>query len=257
MMNFIKYHGTGNDFICLLSPPSDPSALALRLCDRHFGVGADGILYATVTQEADVQMHYYNADGSRAAMCANGLRCFARFLIDTQVLSGPTIKVQTDAGLVLARVEGPAVELRIPMPKPPSHRDPSSLNILGQELFVEDFLVPHAMVINRPGLDLDALGPALTHAPQFPQQINLNFVRVVDRSTLHVITHERGAGWTLSCGTGVCASALWASRRGLVDLPLTVEVPGGRLRVDVQADQVLLWGPAERVFAGQCEEDAA
>lgn len=251
-MDFIKYHGTGNDFICLVEAPSDPSACALRLCDRHVGVGADGLLYASSTPAADVKMHYYNADGSRAAMCANGLRCFARFLIDTQGLSGPEMRVETDAGVFQVRIVGSEVELHFPMVE--SSLNTSSCEIFGQELFVQNFLVPHAIVLNTPELDLPSLGPALTHAPQFPDQINVNFVRLIDRATLEVITHERGAGWTLSCGTGVCASALWASRRGLVEPSLSVQVPGGRLWIELKHDAIVLRGPAERVFTGSFEE---
>jgi len=262
MMTFYKYHATGNDFILLDRVPEDPSSLAKHICDRHVGIGADGLLYAQASEHADVSMHYHNADGSRAKMCGNGLRCFVRFLLDQNQLKGEHFTVETDAGVIAVELIDQEIALHLPMDDqaitPQECTEPlldhSSLLIDQQRYTLQRLGTLHAITQVKDFSHIDALGPMITTHRFFPDHINTNFVQVIDATQLFVRTHERGAGWTLSCGTGVAASALVAHRLGVCSNQVNVTVLGGQLKVSIQANEVILQGPAVFIALGKFQE---
>jgi len=260
---FTKMNGAGNDFILLDNRDGkhalDSSRIAL-LCDRHRGVGADGVLAVELPlQGADFRMRYYNADGGEAEMCGNGARCFARFARKLGA-SNAEVSFETPAGII--RASFPDNEVRVAMSDPHSHRPPASLEINGRTLEVH-FLntgVPHAVVFTD---DVEAVnvsrdGAALRYHPAFaPKGTNANFVQALSPGSIAIRTYERGVeGETLACGTGVCAAALLHHLRALAPSPVQVKVRGGdTLQVafeetDGVLRNVTLTGPADFVFDG-------
>ena len=258
-MNFAKYHGTGNDFIFVDEVPNDPSALAKRLCNRHFGIGADGLMFARPSQVADLAMAYYNADGSIAPMCGNGIRCFVRYALDQGLLKGSFFEIETLAGIleVALNPEG-SLSVNLGQPrltlKSEEMLNPAesvTITVQDQAFTLYPFFLGtlHAITLIEPDFDPTPYGEILTNHPRFPQAININFVTVYNPHTIRVITHERGAGWTLSCGTGSAASAYWTHAHGLTVSQVSVKVNGGSLRVRSD-DSVILTGPAVFIASG-------
>ncbi len=262
-LSFTKMNGAGNDFVMIDNRDGalavDATRVAL-LCDRHRGVGADGVLAVEPAQEgADFRMRYYNADGGEAEMCGNGARCFARF---AQRLgsSNSEMSFETLAGVIKASFLGSLV--RITMTDPHSHRPPMDLEINGKMLNVH-FLntgVPHAVVFadDINAIDVARDGAALRYHSAFaPRGTNANFVQVHTPSSIALRTYERGVeGETLACGTGVCAAALLYSLRAGSSSPIQVKVRGGdTLEVGFERSvsgfrHVTLTGPADFVFDG-------
>jgi diaminopimelate epimerase len=262
---FTKMNGAGNDFVML---DNRDGALALsdaqiaRLCDRHRGVGADGLLAVEPAQgAADWRMRYYNADGAEAEMCGNGARCFARFVQKIAPGQGESIRFETPAGVISARLEGELVSLG--MSEPGAFADGVSLDVAGEALTVYAINtgVPHAVVLvdNLDGTDVRRLGAALRHHHKFqPRGTNVNFVRQLGPQALAIRTYERGVeAETLACGTGVVASALTLAALTGAASPISVLVKGGdTLNVAFERTaegfrQVVLTGPADFVFAGE------
>lgn len=256
MIRFEKYHGTGNDFILIEPPSTDASLVAKRLCDRHFGIGADGLMIPYPSDIADIRMEYYNSDGSPAPMCGNGLRCFVKYCLNHGYLPKGPVTVETLAGVIDVDAQEDIISLNLNRPKFDLDEnmviDPDSVIIDGITLHTVFLGTLHAIVIQDKTMDIRQLGEKLSYHPCFPQAINVNFIEVIDRSTIKVITHERGAGWTLSCGTGSAASAVIAHRLQLTDPDVTVEVQGGHLQVHVGED-VILSGPAVKIASGYFE----
>lgn len=263
MRSFSKYHGTGNDFIFVQGTVTDPSKLAQKLCDRHFGIGADGLMYASSSDRADIRMHYFNSDGSEARMCGNGLRCFVRYLLDENLMDKERFIVETAAGLIPVEAHGDHIVLDLPVNRLKLDESEltrtlnasGSVNVEGVSVYPLFMGTQHAVVFADPELDIKTLGPQLTKHEIFPQDINVNFVEVLDENSLKVITHERGAGWTLSCGTGVCASAWIAHHKQQTQDKMQVFVPGGALSVQIFEDFVRLSGPAVFIAKGEFKED--
>lgn len=258
-MNFSKYHGTGNDFLFVDAIPADPAALARRLCDRHFGIGADGLMFAKPSTRADLSMVYYNADGSIAPMCGNGIRCFVRYALDQGLLNGRFFEIETLAG-VLEVALNPDNTLSVNLGQPRLALTPKEMMNPRESvtITIDDHpftLYPlflgtlHAITVVEPDFDPTPYGETLTKHPRFPQDINVNFVTVYNPHTIRVITHERGAGWTLSCGTGSAASAWWTHQQGLTVSAVTVKVNGGTLQVTID-EGVILTGPAVFIASG-------
>jgi len=263
LLPFTKMNGAGNDFV-LIDNRSASLSLSreqvARLCDRHRGVGADGLLAVEpAAHGADFRMRYYNADGGEAEMCGNGARCFARF---ASRLSGAQDRVSfaTEAGVIQADLLGESV--RLAMSDPHSHRPPQSLEVHGRPLEVH-FLntgVPHAVVFvdDLEAVDVLADGAALRYHEAFaPKGTNANFVQIFSPDSIAIRTYERGVeGETLACGTGVCASALLHHLRDGASSPVFVRVRGGdTLAVSFEDHagafrNVTLTGPADFVFDG-------
>ncbi len=264
-LSFTKMNGAGNDFVML---DNRDGALALstetiaRLCDRHRGVGADGLLAVEPAQNgADFRMRYYNADGGEAEMCGNGARCFARFA--RKLAPGnDRISFETPAGVIGAEFDGDLVT--IAMSEPHSHRDPQSLDLGNGRHEVVHFIntgVPHAVVfvddVEQTNVVLDG-GVLRYHQAFAPKGTNANFVQVLSPDFIVVRTYERGVeGETLACGTGVCAAAILHHLKTGSPAPISVRVRGGdTLQVNFEADgtsfrNVTLKGPADFVFDGK------
>lgn len=248
-MKFRKYHGTGNDFLILDTVPSTEKIK--QLCDRHFGLGADGILVATPSTKAAIMMNYYNADGSVAKMCGNGLRCFVRYLHDEHLIEKNSFVVETLAGLVPVSIIGEDISIdlgEITFGFHAANITPMAIAIEGVTVYPATLTTAHAIVFEP--TNEDELGPKITSASVFAEGVNTSFVQVRGTNELFVKTHERGSGWTLSCGTGVAASAATAVQLGKVKSPVQVHVPGGSLTVRVDAS-IILQGPAVKVAEGE------
>ena len=270
IINFTKMQGTGNDFIViedLEGKYHDLTEISSKLCDRHFGIGADGILVVRKSKIADIQMIIINSDGSYASMCGNGIRCFAKYIWEKKYVSGDLIKIETGDGVKIASInvkDGSAESITINMGK--YNFDPKSIpalaldEIINQKLeinnkdyYITSMLmgVPHTIVFGSNSDYETQEGKAIENNSLFPQKTNVNFCEIVDRNTIRVKTWERGAGPTLACGTGSCASVVAASKLGYVDGKVTVHVPGGVLNIEIVKDEVLMEGPAEITFNGK------
>jgi len=263
-MRYAKGHGTGNDFIIL--PDADDRLeldveLVARLCDRHTGLGADGVLRAVRTAEGDTGaaawfMDYRNADGSIAEMCGNGIRVFARFLIDHGLAAGPELGIGTRAGNRLVRQVADGV---FSVDMGPASARGTGWAIVGERR-CEGLAVcvgnPHlACVVSESVAGFDLSAPPAVDSGQFPDGVNVELVRVIGERTIEMRVHERGSGETLSCGTGAVAAAVAAATAagewpGQRSEPWAVAVPGGRLTVTPSPTSSLLVGPAVIVAEG-------
>ncbi|UCH86324.1 MAG: diaminopimelate epimerase [Dehalococcoidia bacterium] len=275
-MKFVKMHGTGNDFVLLRArgDEQDWSRLAQAMCDRHYGIGADGLLLVLPSSQADVRMRMFNPDGSEAEMCGNGLRCVAKYAVDEGLAPprGGRISVETAVGVLAAQVFGEKgavervrVSLGVPRFAPqeipvlaegePPVKD-LPLDIEGERLAVTCVSLgnPHAVhFAERPVAEfpLEDIGPKVEHHPLFPQRTNFGVARVLDRERMEARVWERGTGITLACGSGACAAVVAAQLHGLVGERVDITLPGGVLRVEWDgAGECYLAGPAETVFVG-------
>lgn len=280
-MKFLKMQGTGNDFVLIdarTQGERDWPSLAPAICDRHFGVGADGILLVKESAMADYRMIMYNPDGSEAEMCGNGIRCFAKYLYDNGDLSGNSVSVETGAGVKSIELEardGLARRATVDMGVPVF--DPARIPIVaggtevidrsraigGQELRLTAVSMgnPHAihfLTTDPREFPLERIGPLVEHDPLFPRRVNFEIARVSAPGSIEVRVWERGAGITLACGTGACAVFAAARRKGLVGDTALVRLPGGELDMRIgDQEQILMTGPAELVFSGEWEAQDA
>lgn len=268
-MKFAKMQGTGNDFICVdcfREKIVHPHSLARRLCDRHFGIGADGLLLLLPSAAADCRMELYNRDGSAAGMCGNGLRCAGAYLNAHLLPQRQEMIIETRAGLKrLWKKEG-GYRVDMEAPRLEAHALPvlSERGLVIEEAFsVEGKTVtltcvsmgnPHAVcfVEKTEEAELELLGRALEHHHRFPEGVNTEFVEIVDEEHLKVGVWERGCGETMACGTGACAAVVAGALTGRCGRSASVRLPGGTLTVEwEQGGPVFLEGPAEEVFSGE------
>ena len=274
-MRFTKMHGAGNDYIYLdaftETVPSDVSALAVAMSDRHTGVGADGVIVIGPSNTAEARMRIWNADGTPAEMCGNGLRCVAKYLFDRQMTAGPEFSIETDAGLKTVWVEaddGIAHRVRVSLGTPilQSASIPTllpgnpplnvPLNVGGRQVWVSSVSVgnPHAIVIVEDPCDdwVMKIGPQIERHAQFPNRTNVEFVKILSREEIALRVWERGSGETLACGTGACAAVVACELLNHTGRQVRCRLPGGMLDVDWDRDdyQVYLTGPAVEVFQG-------
>ena len=252
-MEFWKYQGLGNDFIILEadkpSRPLPPNEVA-ALCDRHRGVGADGILI--VNQQAEYpRMTVFNADGSRPEMCGNGLRCVVRYLRDHYKDYPAKFKVQTDAGLLLVEDGPKGIVVHMNTPEDFGSR---TVEVNGQTLRGRFLSMgnPHFVLFdNWTTATVDSLGPAIEANTAFPDGVNVSFAAHTSLSEIQLRVWERGCGWTLACGTGACATAYasWLEGHSTADL-LAVHLPGGMLSIGRRNGGLTMTGPATSIFRG-------
>jgi diaminopimelate epimerase len=271
---FVKMHGAGNDFVVLDGvrgelPPLEP--IAARLADRNFGIGCDQILVVRPASDpaADFRMQIFNADGSQVEMCANGIRCFYKYLRDHGLTSADELGVETLSGVVRPRWAGEGrvtVDMGRPVLAPA--KIPTTLasgegpvldvpvELEGRRLAVSSVSMgnPHAVVfVDDPETTpVETLGPALEHHPAFPNRVNVEFVTADGRDRVRQRTWERGTGETLACGSGACAVAVVSMLRGVVDRRVAIALRGGELAIEWPADDASVWmtGPAAEVFSG-------
>ena len=276
-LRFVKAHGSGNDFVYVDARggfPGDPAALAPHLCDRHRGIGADGLVLLAPSETADCRMIIFNSDGSRPEMCGNGIRGFARWAHEHHGFAPDgRLRVETDAGVKtveLVRRDGHVAAVTVDMgaPELDGRRIPVDadgevvdrpLAVAGRTWAVTCVSMgnPHCVTfVDQPlaGLDLATVGPQFERHPFFPKRVNTEFVRVAGRSRLEMRVWERGAGETQACGTGACAVAVAAARTGRAERAVDVVLPGGTLAIDWRADgHVFMTGDAVEVFHGTIE----
>jgi len=266
-MKFTKMQGTGNDFIVFEDYDKhfeDLNNAAKKLCDRHFGIGADGILVVRKSDIADIEMIIINADGSNATMCGNGIRCFAKYVYENKIVDKKEITINTGDGIKTAFIivkDNEVIGVKINMGKPDfnpkvipaiSEKEilKKSLNLNGKEYSITSLLlgVPHTVILGKLE-DFDVReGSLIEKDIMFPIGTNVNFCRVVSPTEIIVKTWERGAGPTLSCGTGSCSCAVVTNYFGLTDSVVKVRVPGGELMVEVTTEGTFMTGPAEVSF---------
>ncbi len=250
-MKFVKMEGLGNDFVVLEGPLEPTPEDVVVWCDRRRGVGADGVLVATRIDEATAGMAYWNADGGRAEMCGNGLRCVARFAYDRDWTSAQSFTVRTDLGEYPVKVKKSGrVRAMLGRAEIPDH---PVMSVAGTEVRPMSMGNPHAVLFVEKTTEapVKTLGPVIEAAEQFPNATNVEFVEVKDRTRIEVRTWERGVGETLACGTGAGAAAVVANREGLTDQKLTVGLLGGDLDIQINGDIVWMEGPADYVFEGR------
>ena len=277
MIQFTKMHGIGNDFVMIdaieAPPPATPlDQLALKMCDRRFGVGADGVILAERSDTGRFRMRMLNPDGSESEMCGNGIRCMAKFLIARGHDPGPTIAIDTIAGLLETTVLDDG---RVTVDMGVASFALGDIGAVGDPdaEFVESEIAangrtftatavsmgnPHLVIFveSFEGLDVAVTGSALERHEMFPNRINVHFLQRVSSSRLVQKTWERGAGETHACGTGACASAAVAHRTGRSDRRVTVDLPGGTLEIDNSPNgHMLMTGPATTVFDGVWDSD--
>ena len=274
LLDFTKMHGLGNDFVVIdaINQPFQPDREQVRaIADRHFGIGCDQLLLVERPQhpEADFRYRIFNADGGEAEQCGNGARCFARFVRERGLWEEDRIRVETLSGLITLRIE-PDQQVTVAMGVP--HFEPEQIPFLAAgrrnyyQLEVDGGWVtigavsmgnPHAVVQtddvrNAPVAEL---GAAISSHQDFPQGVNAGFMQLLSDERIRLRVFERGAGETLACGSGACAAMVVARQWGLIDDKVTVELPGGSLRVRWEGgdSQVFMTGPATTVFEGQME----
>lgn len=278
-MKFTKMQGLGNDYVyvnCFKEKIENPSELAVKISDRHFGVGSDGLIMINPSDKADFEMEMYNADGSRGEMCGNGIRCVAKYVYDYGLTDKTSISVETLGGIKyldltvengkvsLVKVDMGRPELepaKIPVAAEGSRAVDVPITVGGKEYWMTCVSMgnPHAVVYvdcDVKELPLEKIGPGFENHECFPNRVNTEFVRIIDRKTAEMRVWERGSGETLACGTGACAAAVASVLNGLTEDEVTVKLLGGDLSIkwDREKDTVYMTGPAEVVFDGDWPE---
>ena len=261
-MKFVKMEGLGNDYLflnCLEGEPPDLPRLATALSDRHFGVGADGLICVKPGWAGDFAMEMYNADGSRGAMCGNGIRCLGKFVYDSGLTRKRCLTIQTDAGprgLELSVQKGQAAEVTVDMGPAKVEGEVYCQTPAGAFWVTPvDVGNPHGVVFCPEWTEEETarVGPMLEVCPPLGQRRNIEFLTVEDRERLTVRVWERGSGVTLACGTWACASFAAARRRDLCGRKVQVRLPGGVLQVEEREGRLLMTGPARTVFRGEID----
>lgn len=276
-LNFTKMHGCGNDYVyfnCLEQPIENPEELSVRLSDRHFGIGGDGIILICPSDAGDVKMRIFNADGSEGRMCGNGIRCVGKYVYDHGIVRKPEIAIDSLSGVKLLQMEihdgiavGATVNMgrailtpsEIPTKFTGSRAVAVPLNANGEEHRVTCVSMgnPHCVLFvdDVDSLKLEQIGPAFENHEMFPERINTEFIRVIDNHTLQMRVWERGSGETWACGTGACASAVAAVLNGYCpkNEEITLHLRGGDLRIRYTDEAVFMTGPATTVFEGSIE----
>ncbi len=274
-IKFTKMHGIGNDYVyinCFEETIDNPNELAIKMSPRRFSVGADGVILICPSDVADAKMRMFNLDGSEGKMCGNGIRCVGKFVYDNNIAHKDTITVETLSGIKVLKItdkDGLADTITVDMgtaefspDKIPAVADCDSIidtaiTANGQEYNITALSMgnPHAVVFcdDVDCLNLEKTGPHFEHHEMFPEQVNTEFVRVIDDTTLQMRVWERGSGETFACGTGACAAAVAAGENGFCkfDTEITVHLVGGDLYITYASDKtVFMRGSATTVFSG-------
>lgn len=278
-MKFTKMHGCGNDYIYVNGFEEEienEEKAAVIVSDRHFGIGADGLIIIKPSDIADFEMVMYNADGSRGAMCGNGVRCVAKYAYDHKLTDKKSLSIASMGAIKYIDVDvenGKVVSARVDMGKPilEAKKIPvltenkkavkELITVDGKDYFMTCVSMgnPHAVVftdIPVKKLPLEKIGPMFENHPAFPDRVNTEFVNVIDRKNLDMRVWERGSGETLACGTGACATVVAAILNGYADNDVTVRLIGGKLKISWSGNEensVFMTGPAETVFSGEID----
>lgn len=282
-LDFEKYHGLGNDYVLINDikwniPEEQKSKLAIKLCEIHFSIGADGLIFIANSDDADVKMRIFNNDGTEAEMCGNGIRCFSKYVYEHSIVRKEEIKIETIKGILVARnkiIDENVVSVQIDMGPPiliceeiPVITESLSNKCINEPIAILDKIFrftavsmgnPHAVIFIDTQLtddELNMYGATLESHKFFPNKTNVEFVQVLSEEESVVRVFERGVGITKSCGTGVCASVVAGSLLGKFkkNSVITVHNDGGDLRITYTGNTVLMEGPVEKVFTGILEE---
>lgn len=274
-MKFTKMHGIGNDYVyvnCFKEVVNNPAEVSKFVSDRHFGIGSDGLILISPSEKADFQMNIYNADGSQAEMCGNGIRCVAKYVYDYGLTDKTEISVETLAGikyLTLTVEEGKVAFVEVNMGTP--ILDPAKIPVDVDKNPVVDVPIcvrgkeyrmtcvsmgnPHAVIFTEhvKEMDLNTIGPDFENHPLFPKRTNTEFAEITDRKNVNMRVWERGSAETLACGTGSCATAVACILNDKTDNEVTIHLLGGDLKIrwDRENNQVYMTGPATVVFDGE------
>ena len=257
-IKFEKWHGIGNDFIIVENVEVTPE-IAAKLCDRRFGIGADGIFNAIKTPDADIGWNFYNSDGSIAQMCGNGIRCFAKYAYQKGLVNKKKFTVLTKRGIVIPEILDSGL-VKVDMGEPIFEAEKIPVNAVNPMDFeVEGYRAsavsmgnPHCLIFtNEDGKTLAKRdGAKIENAKIFPEKTNVEFIKVLNFSKIEVNVWERGCGITMACGTGACASVAAGVKKGLLDNKVEVMLPGGSLFIDYSDKNIFMTGEAEKVFEG-------
>ena len=273
-MIFTKMHGIGNDYVCIncfRERVEDPPGFARALCDRHYGIGADGLILICPSKVSDFKMEIYNSDGSVAGMCGNGIRCLGKYVYDYRLTGKETLSIETKSGIRNMHLhiqDGKACGAMVDMGVP--RLNAHSIPILSEkDLVINDPIEvqkknyrmtgismgnPHAVIFSEEinGISLEETGRELEFHPRFPERANIEFCHVTARDRMEIRVWERGVGETLACGTGACAAVVASVLNDLTDEEVIVKLLGGELSVrwDRKVNHVFLEGPAVKVFDG-------
>lgn len=274
-MKFTKMQGIGNDYVyvnCFEETVEDPFGLAVWVSNRHFGVGSDGLILIKPSKRADFMMEMYNADGSLGAMCGNGIRCVAKYVYDKGLTDKKEISIETASGIKYVKLtvkDGRAVLVEVNMGSPvlEAARIPIRLRmkqvinrpveIGGREFHMTGVSMgnPHAVIYVEDAAEfpVEEIGPLFENNPIFPDRVNTEFVKVIDKNTVQMRVWERGSGETMACGTGACAVAVASALNGYTGDEVTVKLLGGDLKIrwDRSENLVYMTGPAKIVFEGE------
>ena len=274
-MKFTKMQGLGNDYVyvnCFKETIENPPEMAKKVSNRNFGIGSDGLIMINPSDVADFEMEMYNADGSRSEMCGNGIRCVGKYVYDYGLTEKEHISVETLAGIKyldltvedgkvkLVKVDMGSPELvpeNIPIVADGTRVTEETIHVTGSESRMTGVSMgnPHAVVYveDVKGLDIETIGPAFENHERFPNRVNTEFVKVLDRNTVEMRVWERGSGETMACGTGACAVAVACILNGFTEDKVTVKLLGGDLQIewDKEADKIYMTGPAAVSFDGE------
>lgn len=277
MVTFTKMHGLGNDYICInclenILAENKLPQIARYMCNRNFGIGADGLILVQESTIADIKMRIFNKDGSEAEMCGNGIRCFAKYVYDNRIIDKQSISIETKAGVKLIRLKvlnGEVQEAQVDMGRPSfddiknisvqnNYRIPISVNIkVDDTRFIGNYVSmgnPHLVIFvnNVENIDIEKWGPAIENMKCFPNKINVEFVQALGRNTLKIRTWERGVGETYACGTGSCASFCIAYYKGICSSYVKAILRGGELNLNYnkQNGHIIMSGIATKVYDG-------
>ena len=273
-MRFTKMHGIGNDYVyvdCFAENVEDPSGIARKISDRHFGIGSDGLVLICPSTVADFRMDMYNSDGSRGKMCGNAIRCIGKYVFEKGLTRNERISIETLSGikdLKLNLFSGKVKTVTVDMGAPSFAPLSLPVDLPGEEVVLYPLQIggqiykitcvsmgnPHAVIFTErlDDLPLSTLGPLVQQCGVFPEGVNVEFITIENRSTLHMRVWERGAGETMACGTGACASLAAACRVGKTDTNALVHLRGGDLMIkwDKQTNHIMMTGGATKVFEG-------
>jgi len=276
-MKFTKMHGLGNDYVyvnCFKETVLNPEKTAVYVSDRHFGIGSDGLILIKPSDKADFEMAMYNADGSRAEMCGNGIRCVAKYVYDYGLTDKTEVSIETLAGIKYITLEikdGKAATAEVDMGEPIFAPEQIPVLSHNDRVVAEDIVVdgktfqmtcvsmgnPHAIVYMEDvaGLKIEDIGPKFESHKRFPKRTNTEFTKVLDRSNVQMRVWERGSGETLACGTGACATAVACVLNGLTDREVILHLLGGDLQIrwDEVSNHVFMKGAATTVFDGEID----
>jgi len=281
-LEFEKYHGLGNDYVLINDlewniPEEKKSKLAIKLCEFHFSIGADGLIFVCKSDKADIKMRIFNNDGTEAEMCGNGIRCFSKYVYENTIVRKEEIKIETLKGIMVARniiTEEKVISVQIDMGAPilnyeeiPVISESLSNKCINEPIAILDKIFnfsavsmgnPHAVIFIKTQLNDDELnmyGATIESHERFPNKVNVEFVKVISDEEAIVRVFERGVGITNSCGTGACASVVAGSLLGIFkkNAPITIHNDGGDLRI-TYSKTVLMEGPVNKVFTGVLEK---